>query len=145
MIIRSVRSEDFHDWLVLWKGYNSFYKRTVSNEVTEKTWKRFLDPGEPVFALVAEVEGKAVGFTAYLFHRHTAMISDVCYLQDLYTDAAVRGRGIGRTLIEAVYERAKEKSALQVYWMTHETNEAARSLYDRLAKHSGFIVYSARV
>lgn len=145
MTTRSVRAEDFRDWLVLWEGYNSFYKRAVSKEVTETTWQRLLNPEEPVFAIVAELEGKLVGFTAYLFHRHTAMIKDVCYLQDLYTDEAVRGRGIGKSLIQAVYDRAKEKSVLQVYWLTHESNTLARSLYDQLAKHSGFIVYSARM
>jgi hypothetical protein len=30
----------------------------------------------------------------------------------------------------------------RVYWQTQATNEAGRALYDKLAKHSGFIVYS---
>jgi GNAT superfamily N-acetyltransferase len=131
-------------WLSLWEGYNSFYKRAVSIEVTEKTWKRFLDPDELMHALVAEVDGKIAGFTTYLFHRHMAMISDVCYLQDLFTDEKFRGQGIAKSLISAVSECAKENGSSQVYWMTHEANEVARSLYDKLAKHSGFIVYSKR-
>ena len=114
-------------------------------EVTEKTWKRFLDPNEPVYALVAEVDCKVLGFAAYLFHRHTAMINEVCYLQDLFTDEKMRGQGIGKSLILAVCERAKEQGSTQVYWMTHETNEVARSIYDQVAKHSGFIVYSKHV
>lgn len=144
MIIRQVKPEDFSVWLSLWEGYNTFYKRTVAIEVTEKTWKRFLDPDEPMYALVAETDGNVVGFTAYLFHRHTAMINDVCYLQDLFTDENYRGQGIGKSLISAVSDYAKENGSVQVYWMTHETNEVARMLYDKLAKHSGFIVYSKR-
>lgn len=144
MTIRQVKPEDSSAWLALWEGYNSFYKRTVDLEVTEKTWVRFLDPDEPMYALVAEFDGKVVGFTAYLFHRHTAMINDVCYLQDLFTDEKYRGQGIGKSLISAVCERAKENGSIQVYWMTHEANEVARTLYDKLAKHSGFIVYSKR-
>jgi GNAT superfamily N-acetyltransferase len=144
MTIRAVRSEDFEMWLTLWEGYNSFYKRSISQEVTQTTWKRFLDADEPVHALVAEIDGEVVGFTAYLFHRHTAMIHDVCYLQDLFTNEKFRGRGIAKTLIQAVSDRAKENGSVQVYWMTHESNETARALYDKVAKHSGFIVYSKR-
>ena len=144
MEIRAVRSEDFETWLSLWEGYNSFYKRSIPQDVTHKTWKHFLDPQESVHALVAVVDGEVVGFTAYLFHRHTAMISDVCYLQDLYTKEKFRGRGIGKSLIQSVSDRAKENGSIQVYWMTHESNETARALYDKVAKHSGFIVYSKR-
>jgi len=144
MKIRAVRSEDFEKWISLWEGYNSFYKRLISQEVTQKTWNRFLDADEPVHALVAEIDGEIVGFTAYLYHRHTAMVSDVCYLQDLFTNEKFRGRGIGKSLIQAVSDQAKENGSMQLYWMTHESNEAARLLYDQVARHSGFIVYSKR-
>ena len=144
MIIRAVRPDDLETWLYLWEGYNSFYKRSIPPEITQKTWKRFLDPNEPMHALVAEVDGEIAGFAAYLFHRHTTMVCDVCYLQDLFTNENFRGRGIGKSLIESVSDRAKENGSIQVYWMTHESNETARALYDKVAKHSGFIVYSKR-
>lgn len=144
MIIRTVQPNDFESWASLWEGYNSFYKRSIATDVTQNTWNRFLDPDEQVYALVAEVNGKVIGFTAYLFHRHTAMTNDVCYLQDLFTDEKYRGKGVGKSLILAVSERAKERGSIQVYWMTHESNEIARTLYDKIAKYSGFIVYSKR-
>jgi GNAT superfamily N-acetyltransferase len=144
MIIRDVINYDFQEWLLLWEAYNSFYKRSVSLEVTETTWKRFLNPNEPVCALVAELDGKLLGFTAYLFHRHTALPNNVCYLQDLFTDKTARGKGVGKSLILAVSERAKDSGSSQVYWMTHETNAEARALYDKVAKYSGFIVYGKR-
>ena len=118
MKIRKIKPEDFQEWFSLWDGYNSFYKRSIPAEVTEKTWSRFLDPNEPVYALAAEVNGKILGFTAYLFHRHTAMVNEVCYLQDLFTDESVRGQGIGKSLILSVYENAKARGSIQVYWMT---------------------------
>lgn len=144
MLIRNIKSEDLQQWLPLWEGYNSFYKRTIDKEVTAKTFQRFLEPNEPVHALVVEVDGKIVAFATYLFHRHTAMLNDVCYLQDLFTDNNLRGRGYGKSLILAVAEKAKEAGSLQVYWMTHESNQNARILYDKIAKYSGFIVYSKR-
>ena len=104
-------------------------------------WERFLDPSEPMHALVAECDGAIVGIVHYLFHRSTSMVEPTCYLQDLFTLAAMRGHGVGRALIEAVYARAKEAGAGRVYWQTHETNRTSMQLYDRMADKSGFLVY----
>ena len=82
-----------------------------------------------------------MGLTHYIFHRNTTKIELTCYLQDLFTLPAERGKGIGRALIEGVYERAKSAGIHRVYWQTHESNTAGRLLYDKVAKHRGFIVY----
>jgi len=144
-IVRPVTPADFDQWLPLWKGYNAFYKRTgptaVSDEVTRTTWSRFFDGYEPMHAQVAEHEGKLVGLVHYLFHRNTVMLGPVCYLQDLFTDDTLRGKGVGKALIEAVYVHAKAAGSPRVYWHTHETNKTAMRLYDYVATHSGFVVY----
>ncbi len=139
--IRSARPGDFDQWLPLWEGYNSFYERRVPEEVTRITWARFFDAYEPMHAVVAEHDGRLVGLVHYLFHRNTAMLAPVCYLQDLFTAAETRGQGVGRALIEAVYERAQAAGSPRVYWMTQESNTTARRLYDQVAEYSGFIQY----
>ena len=68
-------------------------------------------------------------------------MTSVCYLQDLFIDPAVRGGGGGRKLIEAVADAATAAKATKMYWLTQTHNEPARLLYDRLARHSGFIRY----
>jgi GNAT superfamily N-acetyltransferase len=70
------------------------------------TWERFFDAYEPIHALVAESDGQLLGLTHYLFHRSTIAIRPVCYLLDLFTTEAARGKGIGKALVEAVYEQA---------------------------------------
>ncbi len=140
-VIRSALPADFEQWLPLWEGYNSFYKRTIPAEVTRSTWARFFDVDEPMHALVAESDGALIGLVHYLFHRNTAMLAPVCYLQDLFTAAETRGQGVGRALIEAVYERAQAAGSPRVYWMTQEDNTTARRLYDGVAEYSGFIQY----
>jgi GNAT superfamily N-acetyltransferase len=143
--VRDVGRADFDQWLVLWDGYNAFYKRVgpsaVSMEVTRTTWSRFFDHCEPVHCLVAECDGRITGIAHYIFHRNTTMLGPTCYLQDLFTSEQMRGQGVGRALITAVYDRARLAGSLRVYWQTHETNTAAQQLYDRVAKRSGFIVY----
>lgn len=144
--IRPIRETDLSAWTPLWDGYNAFYgregKTALAPEITQTTWQRFFDPAEPVFALVAECEGKLCGLTHYLYHRSTTRVELTCYLQDLFTDPLVRGRGVGRALIEGVYAQAKAADIKRVYWQTHTANSAGRLLYDRVAQHLGFIVYS---
>jgi GNAT superfamily N-acetyltransferase len=144
--VREARPDDFEQWLPLWEGYNAFYERAgptaVSEAMTRTTWGRFFDADEPMHALVAETdEERLVGLVHYLFHRNTVMVGPICYLQDLFTAADVRGQGVGRALIEAVYALAKAAGSTRVYWQTHETNATARRLYDAVATNSGFIVY----
>ena len=145
IIIRPIAPQDFDQWLPLWDGYNAFYGRSgetaLASEVTAMTWSRFFDAYEPVHALVAESEGKLLGLVHYLFHRSTTAIPPNCYLQDLFTAEASRGKSIGRALIEGVYERAQAAGSGRVYWLTHETNHTAMKLYDKVAEHSGFVVY----
>jgi GNAT superfamily N-acetyltransferase len=140
--VRSIEPADLEAWTPLWDGYNAFYGRAgptaLSPEVTAVTWRRFFDADEPVFALVAEASGRLVGLTHYLFHRSTTRIEPVCYLQDLFTAADVRGQGIGRALIHGVYREAKAAG-------THDSNSAGRLLYDKVAKHAGYIVYEHEV
>ena len=145
VVVRPVERGDYEAWKPLWDGYNAFYGRegptALAPEITRTTWGRFFDAYEPIHALVAEREGRLVGLVHYLFHRSSIMIEPNCYLQDLFTAAQVRGQGVGRALIEAVYERAGAAGLTRVYWLTHETNTTARRLYDSIADQTGFIVY----
>jgi GNAT superfamily N-acetyltransferase len=143
--IRPVAKADFGQWLPLWDGYNAFYGRSgataLSREITHMTWSRFFDAYEPMYALVAESEGRLLGLTHYLFHRSTIAVEPNCYLQDLFTNQDARGKGVGTALINEVYARAKQAGLKRVYWQTHETNETAMRLYTQVAERSGFLVY----
>jgi GNAT superfamily N-acetyltransferase len=143
--VRPVAPTDLAQWEALWEGYNTFYERTVPPEVTRVTWSRFFDASEPVHALAAEKDGRLVGLVHYLFHRSTSLIGPTCYLQDLFTTREARGQGVGRALIESVYERARSAGSQRVYWQTHETNLTAMALYDKVAERSGFLVYRKRL
>ena len=145
LVVRPVQPDEFDAWAQLWDGYNAFYGRAgataLADEITAMTWARFFDAYEPVHALVAEHGGELLGLTHYLFHRSTTAIAPLCYLQDLFTNEAARVKGIGRALIEGVYERARLAGSPRVYWLTHQTNQTAMQLYDKVAEHSGFVVY----
>jgi GNAT superfamily N-acetyltransferase len=146
LLIRDARAGDYRQWHGLWAGYNAFYGRegatALPESVTQQTWTRFLDASEPMHALVAEADGQLLGLAHFVIHRSTSRAADVCYLQDLFTAPALRGKGIAGALIEAVYAKAHSLGCCRVYWQTKADNAAARRLYDRVAEHKGFIVYS---
>ena len=143
--IRALAKDDLAKWKPLWDGYNTFYGRVgptaLPMEVTNMTWSRFFDVYEPMHALVAESDGGLLGLVHFLYHRSTTQIAPNCYLQDLFTAEEARGMGVGRALIDAVYQHATAAGCPRVYWQTHETNRTAMQLYDKVAEKSGFVVY----
>jgi GNAT superfamily N-acetyltransferase len=142
MNIRSARPDDQETWLEMWKGYQDYYEVDLS-ETTENTWQRLMTPeSDGLHCLVCQDDdGKLIGFTTYVFHAHTWRPEPRCYLIDLFTFPECRGKGIGRALIEAVYEKADDHGCCQVYWLTQDFNEAGRRLYDKVAKVTPFIKY----
>jgi GNAT superfamily N-acetyltransferase len=145
LVIRPLEEKDREDWARLWTGYLQYYETSVTPEVYASTFARLLgDDPRDFNCFVAELDGRLVGLTHYLFHRHAWRIEEVCYLQDLYADPEVRGTGVGRALIEAVYAAADAYGAPAVYWLTQEFNTTARQLYDRIGKVSPFIRYNRK-
>jgi GNAT superfamily N-acetyltransferase len=146
LTIRPLRSIDETDWRRLWTGYLAFYKTSVPEAVYASTFARLLgDDPQDFHGLVAEQDSVLVGFVHYVFHRHCWRIENVCYLQDLYADPNLRGTGVGRKLIEAVYAAAEEAGASAVYWMTQDDNHTGRQLYDRVGQLTNFIKYQRPV
>ena len=141
LTIRAIEEKDKDQWLKLWAGYLEFYKSTISSEQTELTWKRLINNELKMFGFVAESEEGIIGFTHCLFRPSTWTETDYCYLEDLFVDPNIRGKGIGRALINKVVELAKEKNSKRVYWTTQEFNKTARVLYDSIIPVSEFVQY----
>lgn len=140
--IRPLEAHDRADWDRLWTDYLAFYETARPQDIFDTYFDRLLGHDPQDFSgLVAEVDGQVVGLTHYLFHRHGWKVENVCYLQDLYADPTVRGRGVGQALIEGVYAAADAAGAPSVYWLTQDFNHAARQLYDRIGTLSPFIKY----
>ena len=139
--IRPLEAADRAAWEPLWQGYLTFYKASLPPEVTDTTWQRLLDPAEPMFVRGAFENGKLLGIVQCILHRTTWSPKPICYLQDLFTVPEARGKGVGKALIERIYDEARAGNWFRVYWQTHESNAEAQVLYNKLADRSGFIVY----
>jgi len=141
VVIRPVGADERTAWEPLWNGYLTFYEATLVPGATDTTWLRLHDPNEPMYLLGAYLDGRLVGIVHYLYHRSCWTVGDYCYLQDLFVEQGLRGGGIGRKLIAAVEQEARKAGASRVYWLTHESNASAQTLYDKVAERSGFIQY----
>jgi GNAT superfamily N-acetyltransferase len=143
LLIRPLVAADEADWRHLWTAYLDFYQTTVPETVYATTFARLLGTDPQDFCgLIAEIDGQPQGIAHYLFHRHGWRVENVCYLQDLFVAPAARGTGLGRALIQAVYDRADAAGAPTVYWLTQEFNTQARQLYDRIGTVTPFIKYN---
>ncbi|WP_298496649.1 GNAT family N-acetyltransferase [uncultured Maritimibacter sp.] len=141
--IRPIRPDDRDQWMPLWQGYLTFYETTLPDAVSETTFARLCDPARAhQRGLVADDDGRLVGFVNVIFHAHNWKLEEVTYLQDLFAAPDTRGTGVGRALIEAVYEMADDNGTPTVYWMTQHFNATARQLYDRIGSLTPFVKYS---
>ncbi|MGR9426242.1 N-acetyltransferase family protein [Rhizobium leguminosarum] len=140
--VRPLAQADHVDWRRLWTDYLIFYEASLPDEVFESTWRRLFSAAEfEPKGFLATIENKPVGLVHYLYHRSCWSLTNNCYLQDLFADPEVRGKGVGAALIKAVQAEALKLGVTNVYWMTRETNATARRLYDRVARRTGFIEY----
>ena len=141
IVVRELLPSDRAAWEDLFRAYIDFYRRVEPAEMYDRAWEEFRADTR-LHALGASLDGRLVGITHFLVHASTsAPDTDVCYLQDLFTAPDVRGRGVARTLIEAVTDWARARGCGRVYWNTHESNTTARRLYDKVAENRGFIRY----
>ncbi|GAA3302000.1 GNAT family N-acetyltransferase [Dactylosporangium vinaceum] len=141
--VAALGPDDREAWQTLFAGYNAFYGRSWPAERYEQAWQTFMR-AETMHALGGRLDGRLVGIAHFLVHPSTTS-ADLCYLQDLFTDPDVRGRGVGRSLIEAVSAWAADQGCARLYWHTQRHNDAARRLYDQLGEHRDFIVYTRQL
>lgn len=140
--IRPLQPADEADWRRLWRAYLAFYETDLPEAIYRTSFARLVDPGVTDYHGLLALRGdRPVGLVHFIYHRHGWQIEDICYLQDLYVDPEARGSGLGRALIEAVYDAADAAGRPNVYWLTQSFNAQARALYDRIGSATPFIKY----
>ena len=139
--VREARPDDLAAWLKLWQGYLDFAGSTLSDAVTHATWARIHSPESTLLCRVAVVDGQLAGFALCVMHEGTWVTNPICYLEDLYVDVQLRGRGTGRALIEALRQEGEKRGWAKLYWVTRTTNPA-RKLYDQVAELGDVVRYN---
>lgn len=141
-IVRPAGCDDFPHWLALWRDYCGSLDHPVSDEISNNVWSRILNPSEPIWCIfVCQAGDEPKGFANYVLHPHTWSLKPVCYLEDIFVAPQIRRRGAGRALIEKLVTLGKEEGWRRIYWHTHEDNDRARALYDRIVDRTDYIRY----
>lgn len=106
-----------------------FSEPTPGVEALTETVRRLLDMGEMTVLLA----GEGPDGLALLRLRPALWSSGLeAYLQELYVVPELRGRGTGRTLLQAAIDLARERGATGIDLNTGETDTAARALYESM-------------
>jgi GNAT superfamily N-acetyltransferase len=85
---------------------------------------------EPHFEAVLAWQGeRAVGLAVFFYEFSTWRGQPGVYVQDLYVSSDLRGRGLGRELIDAVRQRASEWGARYMKLSVYDRNPAALAFY----------------
>lgn len=143
LTVRPLEASDRLAWRALWDSYCDFYGASLSEDVTNATWSRILDPASTIQGWGAfDGEGKLVGFAHTVLHPHTWSEKTLCYLEDLYVAPLVRGRDVGHSIITFLWRKAEEAGWGRLYWHTEATNVTARRLYDRFRPADGYVRYT---
>ena len=141
LAIRDAQAEDEAGWRRLWQAYLSFYDHPLPEETTSFTWARLMSPHSALKIRLAVNGPDILGFAIHQHHPSTWVAGDDCYLEDLYVDEALRGRGIGRALIDDLRTLARAKGWKRLYWHTGRDNARARALYDSYTPEDGHVRY----
>ena len=140
---RRLEPTDRDRWETLFRAYIRFYERELGQTAYDRAWREIASDTR-LHGLGSWLDGELVGITHFLVHPSSSE-PDLCYLEDLFTDPAVRGRGVASVLIAAVRDWAREHGCGSVYWQTHESNALALRVYDEVATFEGYVVYTLPV
>jgi len=140
-VVRPVAAGDRDAWAALYRGYRDFYAKPHEERVYETVWGWLMDDAHQTRGLIAEVDGVPVGIGHYRTFARPIDGGSGIYLDDLFTSPESRGSGAGSAILTRLAEIARDEGASLVRWITAESNETARSLYDRVAKQTPWVTY----
>ncbi|HEU4462848.1 MAG TPA: GNAT family N-acetyltransferase [Solirubrobacterales bacterium] len=146
-VVTPIASEEFEQLLPLIAAYQRFYEvAEIDDERNRAFFRRFIAPSEDGLLLGARSEGELVGYACLYWHFSSLEATECVLMNDLYVDESVRGQGVGRALIEASADVARERGVPFVEWSTAPDNHTAQRLYDSTgAERTEWFSYELRV
>jgi GNAT superfamily N-acetyltransferase len=140
--VAPLREDDLDEALPLFAGYQRFYKAEPNDDKNLAFFRQFLVPSENGVLLGAWDGDRLVGFACSYWTFSSVSADDIALMNDLFVADSHRGRGVGRALIEATVDAARDRGVHHLEWFTALDNEVAQRLYDRTgAERSGWYAY----
>ena len=145
--IAPITESEYEALLPLIAAYQEFYEaEDIDTERNRSFFRRFLAPSEVGMLIGAWRGAELRGYACLYWHFSSTRAVETVLMNDLFVVLAARGEGVGRALIEASAEVARERGAPCLEWSTDPGNTRAQALYDSLgAGRSTWIEYELRV
>ncbi len=132
-LIRTANENDVPAIFALIKELAEFEKLADQINTTENELRNTLF-GEDRFVeiLLAEFNGEIVGQALFYKNFSTFLGKPGIYLEDLYVKPEMRGKGIGKMLLDKIISIAKERNYGRVEWSVLDWNESAIDFYKKI-------------
>ena len=140
-IIRSVHPDDESVWQALYRGYADFYQVPISDETLKTVFGWLMNPNHVLEGRVMEQDGALIGLAHFRVMPSPLRGADVGFLDDLFIHPDARGGRLGEAILAHLQAVAKERGWAFIRWITAEDNARARTLYDRTAQQTDWILY----
>ena len=128
--LRPAQPTDSAQILAFIQGLAEYEREPAAVEATEAHLMRTLFADNPrVFGVMAELDGTPAGFAVYFYNYSTWLGRHGLYLEDLYVDPALRGRGVGLALLRHLARIAVAEGCGRFEWMVLDWNEPAIEFY----------------
>ena len=140
-MIRKIKKKDKENWIKLYCKYSRFYKVPMKQEILDTLWSLINDEIHVVNGICYEIEDKIVVIAHYRTMPRPIKGKYNCFLDDLFVDENFRGQKIAQKLIKYLESLSKKNNWEGIRWITHSFNDTAKTLYDKIAKNTGFELY----
>ncbi|MBW8486245.1 GNAT family N-acetyltransferase [Actinomadura parmotrematis] len=132
-MIRPAAPDDVPEILRLVRDLAEYERALHEVRATEDDLRAALFGPEPkAFAHIAEDGGRVVGFALWFLNFSTWLGRHGVYLEDLYVDPAMRGRGYGKALLAELARIAAERGYGRVEWSVLNWNAPSIAFYESL-------------
>lgn len=133
IFVRSATENDVPIMFALIKELADYEKLSDQISTSEEQLKNTLFGVDSfVEVLIAEFEGKTVGYALFFKNFSTFLGKPGFYLEDLYVKPEMRGKGIGKALLDKIISLAKERNYGRVEWSVLDWNESAIDFYKKI-------------
>jgi len=142
--IRQARPDDVNQIMQFVIDLAIYEKEEDAVVATPEHFEKALFCDNPqAHCLIAEADGKAVGFAVYFFSFSTWLGQHGIYLEDLYVSPESRGLGAGKALLKQLAIIAVEKNLGRVEWSVLDWNEPSIKFYEAMGAEpkDGWTVY----
>jgi GNAT superfamily N-acetyltransferase len=140
--VEPMREQDLDEALPLFAGYQRFYQAEPDDRRNLAFFGRFVVPSEDGLLLGAWDGDRLVGFACTYWTFSSTVADEIALMNDLFVSESHRGGGVGRALIQATVDAARDRGLHHVEWFTAPDNVVAQRLYDRTgAARSEWVAY----